>query len=119
VVLEPRGDGIVLWTLRFGDEVRQEKGYFEDIEDNSDPELVPLVQTLIKQKTAHWSPKMVSDPIQEALLSIIAAKKKALKPSKKGKAKAEDPPARGNVVDIMSALKQSLAAESRSGRKAG
>jgi DNA end-binding protein Ku len=119
VVLEPRGDGIVLWTLRFGDEVRREEGYFEDIEDVSDPELVPLVQTLIKQKTAHWSPKMVSDPIQEALLSIIDAKKKALKPSKKGKTKAEDAPARGNVVDIMSALKQSLAAESRSGRKAG
>jgi DNA end-binding protein Ku len=118
VVLEPRGDGIVLWTLRFGDEVRREESYFEEIEDEADPELVPLVQSLIKQKTQHWSPKMVSDPIQETLLSIIDKKKKALKPSKKSKAKEADAPVRSNVVDIMSALKQSLAAEAR-GRKTG
>ena len=29
VMLEPRGKGIVLWTLRYGDEVRDEKPYFE------------------------------------------------------------------------------------------
>lgn len=118
VVLEPRGEGIVLWTLRFGDEVRREESYFEDIEDDADPELVPLVQKLIKQKTVHWSPAMVTDPVQEALLSIIAEKKKSLKPAKKAKAKAEDAPT-SNVVDIMAALKQSLAAERKNDRKAG
>ncbi len=118
VVLEPRGEGIVLWTLRFGDEVRREESYFEDIEDDADPELVPLVQKLIKQKTQHWSPKMASDPIQEALLALIAEKKKALKPNKKGKAKSDDTPARGNVIDIMAALKQSLAAERKGDREA-
>jgi DNA end-binding protein Ku len=118
VVLEPRGEGIVLWTLRFGDEVRREESYFEDIEDEADPELVPLVQSLIKQKTQHWSSRMVSDPIQETLLKIIDEKKKALKPSKKGKTKEGDAPAKSNVINIMSALKQSLAAEAKS-RKAG
>ncbi|WP_312418208.1 Ku protein, partial [Shinella sp.] len=68
VILEPRDEGIVLWTLRFGDEVRPEENYFEDIEDEADPDLVPLVQKLIKQKTERWSPDMVSDPIQESLL---------------------------------------------------
>lgn len=56
VVLEPRGEGIVLWTLRFGDEVRRKEFYFEDIDEEADPQLVPLVQRLIAQKTAHWSP---------------------------------------------------------------
>src|ERR1044072_4665319 len=65
VVLEPRDEGIVLWTLRFGDEVRPEEAYFEDIDEEADPALIPLVQLLIKKKTAKWTPEMVSDPIQE------------------------------------------------------
>ncbi|MGZ2453029.1 non-homologous end joining protein Ku [Rhizobium ruizarguesonis] len=59
VVLEPRGQGIVFWTLRFGDEVRPEENYFEDIDEAADPDLVPLVQQLIKQKSAKWSPAAV------------------------------------------------------------
>lgn len=68
----------VLWSLRFGDEVRPEKDYFEDIADDADPDLIPLVQQLIKQKTARWSPEIVSDRIQESLLKLIAENKKAL-----------------------------------------
>ncbi len=33
VMLEPRDNGIVLWTLRYGDEVRDEDQYFADIKD--------------------------------------------------------------------------------------
>ncbi|WP_064713490.1 Ku protein [Rhizobium bangladeshense] len=117
VVLEPRDDGIVLWSLRFGDEVRPEENYFEDIVDEADPDLIPLVQHLIKQKTKRWSPDMVSDPIQESLLKLIAEKKKALKPKKptKGK-KAEEP--KSNVVNIMDALRKSVSDELKN-RKAG
>ena len=117
VVLEPRHEGIVLWTLRYGDEVRPEESYFEDIDENSDPELVPLMQKLIKQRTSKWTPAMVSDPVQEALLTLIAEKKKSLKPAKRRTTK-EDAPRQGNVVNIMDALKKSLAEEARS-RKAG
>jgi DNA end-binding protein Ku len=92
VVLQPRDEGIVLWSLRFGDEVRPEEAYFEDIDDEADPDLVPLVQQLIKKKTKRWSPDMVSDPIQESLLKLIEEKKKALKPKKKtAKAKGRGP----------------------------
>lgn len=118
VILEPRGEGIVLWTLRFGDEVRPEASYFEDIDDEADPDLIPLVQKLITQKTSRWSPDMVSDPIQESLLQLIAEKKKALKPAKKSAKGKETPAPASNVVDIMDALKKSLAAETN-GRKAG
>jgi len=116
VVLEPRDEGIVLWSLRFGDEVRAEEAYFEDIDDEADPDLVPLVQQLIKQKTKRWSPDMVSDPIQESLLKLIEEKKKALKPKKKT-AKAKEAPA-SNVINIMDALRKSVADELKS-RKAG
>lgn len=109
IVLEPRGEGIVVWTLRFGNEVRPEESYFEDIDGKSDPALIPLVQKFIKQHTKEWSPDMVSDPVQEALLDIIARKKKALKPSRKAKVKDEERPSGANVIDIMDALRKSLA----------
>lgn len=119
VMLEPRGKGIVLWTLRYGDEVRDEDTYFSGIDDDetADSEMMPLVQQLIRKQTQHWNPKMVIDPVQDRLLDIIATKKKALK--KPSKAKAKTPasaPAPNNVINIMDALKKSVAAETRAGK---
>ncbi|WP_349963170.1 Ku protein [Rhizobium sp. ZPR3] len=119
VMLEPRGKGIVLWTLRYGDEVRDEDTYFAGIDDDetADSEMMPLVQQLIKKQTQHWNPKMVIDPVQDRLLDIIADKKKALKKTSKAKAKAPaSAPAPNNVINIMDALKKSVAAETRSGK---
>ncbi|MBX4938016.1 non-homologous end joining protein Ku [Rhizobium binae] len=119
VMLEPRGKGIVLWTLRYGDEVRDEDTYFAGIDDDktADSEMMPLVQQLIKKQTQHWNPKMVIDPVQDRLLDIIADKKKALKKPSKAKAKAPaSAPAPNNVINIMDALKKSVAAETRSSK---
>ncbi|ARQ13212.1 ATP-dependent DNA helicase Ku-type domain-containing protein (plasmid) [Rhizobium etli] len=42
VMLQPRGKGIVLWTLRYGDEVRDEDTYFADIGDEkADSDMMP------------------------------------------------------------------------------
>lgn len=118
VMLEPRGKGIVLWTLRYGDEVRDEESYFEGIGDErADSDMMPLIQQLIKKQTQHWNPKMVIDPVQDRLLDIIANKKKALKKSSKTKVKAPaSAPAPSNVINIMDALKKSVAAETRAGK---
>ncbi|MBB4113246.1 DNA end-binding protein Ku [Rhizobium sp. BK226] len=118
VILEPRDEGIVLWSLRFGDEVRPEDSYFEDIDEDADPDLVPLVEKLIKRKSAHWSPEMASDPIQTSLLKLIDEKRKALKPKKAVKGKASGIASSSNVVNIMDALRKSLEADLK-GRKAG
>lgn len=103
VMLEPRGDGIVLWTLRYGDEVRPEEEYFSNIKAKPEGGLAPLMTQLIKAQTKKWVP--ITDPIQDRMLELIAEKKKTLKP--KGKRKIE-PMAKDNVVDIMTALKKSL-----------
>lgn len=116
-MLEPRGKGIVLWTLRYGDEVRDAETYFERVGDQSaDSEMMPLVQQLIKKQTQRWNPKMVSDPVQDKLLDIIEAKKKQMKrPSKaKPKGKEKEEPAPSNVINIMDALRKSVEAENRS-----
>ncbi|KQW67270.1 MULTISPECIES: Ku protein [unclassified Ensifer] len=113
VLLEPRGKGIILWTLRYGDEVRDEKAYFEDIgNEKADSDMMPLVQQLIEKKTQDWNPKMVVDPVQDRLLDIINTRKKQLKNPQKGKAKspASEP---SNVINIMDALRKSVAAETR------
>lgn len=120
VVLEPRGEGIVVWTLRFGDEVRPESEYFKGIEKKSDAKSVSAVEAVIKKRMKDWSPEMVSDPIQESLLKLIADKKKARKPSKAKTSKSTkgDGEEKSNVVNIMDALKKSVAQELKS-RKAG
>jgi DNA end-binding protein Ku len=104
--------------LRYGDEVRDEDTYFGGIgDDAADSDMMPLVQQLIKKQTQHWNPKLVIDPVQDRLLDIIADKKKALKKPSKGKAKAPaSTPAPSNVINIMDALKKSVAAETRTGK---
>ena len=82
VILKPRDNGIVLWTLRFGDEVRDPGEYFASIRDvKPDAELMRLIGDLIKSRKKAWSPEMVSDPVQERLLDIIEAKKKGARQS--------------------------------------
>jgi DNA end-binding protein Ku len=114
VMLEPRGKGIVLWTLRYGDEVRQSKNYFDGLDD-IDPEngAMPLIRKLIDKQTQHWDAKFVSDPVQDKLLDIIKSKKKhrtASAPRKADKEPAEKP---SNVINIMDALRKSVEADKR------
>jgi DNA end-binding protein Ku len=108
VILKPRDNGIVLWTLRFGDEVRDPDEYFASIrETKPDAELMRLIGDLIKARKKAWSPDMVADPVQAQLLDIIEAKKKGAK-RRKVKPRAEpEPPS--NVINIMDALRRSVA----------
>jgi DNA end-binding protein Ku len=110
VMLEPRDAGIVLWTLRYGDEVRDPKTYFADIGDQKvDPKLLTLVTKLIDDRTQKWDAKMVRDPVQERLKEIIASKKKPSRPAK-AKPEAARP---SNVINIMDALRKSVAADAK------
>jgi DNA end-binding protein Ku len=107
VMLEPKSKGIVLWTLRYGDEVRKADDYFARIEDGKpDPKLMSLIDQLIKGRIKPWDPKMVQDPVQQRLLDIIASKKKGRQKPSKAKPEAEERPS--NVVNIMDALRKSI-----------
>lgn len=116
IMLEARGKGIVLWTLRYGDEVREPKEVFGDVaEKTTEPKLVSLVETLIDDMTKPWDPSMVCDPVQERLKDIITSKQK-----KRGKKKvrpkaADEPEPPTNVVNIMDALRKSIAQEKKKG----
>jgi DNA end-binding protein Ku len=115
VMLEPRDKGIVLWTLRYGDEVRDAASYFETVKANKpDPSLMSLVLQLIDEQKKPWTPSMASDPVQDKLHDLIAAKKKGRKRPAKSKPEAEAPPS--NVINILDALKKSVAAASKAKR---
>lgn len=114
VMLEPRDEGIVLWTLRYGDEVRPEEEYFSGIKAKPEGGLAPLMKQLIQQQTKKWSP--ITDPIQDRYLELIAAKKKAMKKSAKATSKDAPVGAKDNVVDLMAALKKSLEGKPQNSR---
>ena len=114
VMLEPRGKGIVLWTLRYGDEVRDPKDYFDNIKaEKPDAKSLALVEKLIEDMSHPWDPSMVDDPVQKQLKQIIEAKRKKGKKTapQARKEAAPEPPA--NVIDIMDALRKSLAKETK------
>ncbi len=108
VSLKPCGRGIVLETLRYADEVRKAQGYFRDIPDSKpDDDLLELAETLIEKKTAKFDPAGFHDRYVDALRSLIEKKKKT-----KGKKIIEEldeaPARKGNVIDLMAALKKSV-----------
>src|SRR3546814_734276 len=117
VMLQARGKGIVLWTLRYGDEVRDPKEVFGDVEEKkAEPKLVTLVQKLIDDLQAPWDPALLADPVQERLKAIIAGKQKK-KPTKAARsAKEPEPEEPSNVVSIMDAMKKSIAQEKQGGK---
>jgi len=114
VLLEPQGKGITLWTLRYGDEAREPAAEL-DMKAKVDSELLALMKKLVKEETKEWSPSMVQDPVQKRLKALIRGKEKSLKKVAPAR-KPEPVKSTGNVINIMDALKKSLAAESGRGK---
>lgn len=110
VSLKPCGRGLVLEILRYADEVHRAASYFRSIGDaKPDKELLSLARELIDKKTAPFDAAEFHDRYIEALKRVIDRKAKA-----KGKRvieEEESPAATGksNVIDLMAALKQSVA----------
>ena len=105
VVVEPRGTGMALFTLRAAEEVRAAR--FGMAEGELDAEMVAIAKAMIAQRTGSFDPTMYRDRYQEALQELIEAKMKGL--TVKPREIAAPPP----VIDLMTALKRSLAREAR------
>src|SRR5712672_173479 len=103
VVAEPRGTGMALFTLRAAEEVRAAQ--FGMAEGELDAEMVAIAKAIIAQRTGSFDPTTYRDRYQEALQELIEAKMKGL--TVKPREIAAPPP----VIDLMAALKRSLARE--------
>jgi Ku protein len=105
IALEPLGDGILGTTLRYDYEVRDEKDYFARLPSPRVPkDMIELAAHILEQKAMTFDPRKFKDDYETALRKLVRRKVKgqAIEPPA--------PPARpGNVVNLMDALKQSLA----------
>lgn len=109
VMLQAWDNGIILWTLRYGDEVRDEDEYFKAVDDDKpDAKLLKMVERIIEDRTVAWSDSMVKDPVQDRLLDIIKSKTPKKNKAKAKPAEKQEEEAPSNVIDLMSALKKSL-----------
>jgi DNA end-binding protein Ku len=89
--------------LRNPNEVRATVEYFDNIPVGSpDTEMLALAEQLIKQKTTAFDPKNYEDRYEIALMEMIREKLKGHKPI------VAAAPERGNVINLMDALKASL-----------
>jgi DNA end-binding protein Ku len=106
VALEPRGKGILAYTLRTDAEVRKEEEIFGGISDKAaDPQMIAIAQKIIEQQEGPFDPSQFVDRYEEALKALIADKQKGHKI-----AKVEEPEDT-NVIDLMAALRASLSAK--------
>ena len=103
VMVEPRDAGMVLITLRASEEVRA--AAFAKADTEIDADMVAIAETIIKRRSGHFDPTTFRDRYQEALRELIEAKMKGLPVAPR----QISPPA--PVLDLMSALKRSLAQE--------
>lgn len=116
VLLLPKDKGIVVWTLRYGDEVRDAEEYAADLpKEKPEPDQLKLMMKVIDERTEAWKPSMADDPVQDKLLDIIAKRKKGRKTKKATEEKT--PERTSNVIDITAALKKSLEAERKSPKR--
>ena len=103
LALEPRGKGIVAYTLRTKDEVRNADDYFRDIPAaKADKNMIAIAQKIIEQQEGPFDPSTFVDHYEEALKALIAQKSKGQKPTE------APPPKDTKVVDLMEALRASL-----------
>jgi DNA end-binding protein Ku len=108
VAIRPAGDessaGMMAYTLRYSNELRNEREYFRDLKDvEINEESLELAETLIAKKSTKLDLSKFEDGYAVALKELIEAKINNLPVPKD---EVEQP--RGNVVNLMDALRKSL-----------
>ena len=119
VAIKPCGKGLLLETLHYEDEIKKSDAFFSEIPAKSaDAELLDVATALIEKKSSKFDAKLFKDHYQAALRELIARKLKS-----KGKRietdvePAEKTAGKGNVIDLMSALKKSLEGDKAPAKK--
>jgi DNA end-binding protein Ku len=104
VFIRPRKNGLTIHTMYYANEIREVAGYGKAEKDvKLKPAEVKLAEQLVESLSQDFKPEQFHDKFQENLKTLIEAKQK-------GKTiVAERQPAPARVIDMMEALKKSLA----------
>ena len=122
IALEPLGKGLMGTLLRYPYEVRSEKEYFDDVQDvKVTKDMLDLAKHIVEQKSGSFEPEAFEDHYESALIDLINKKRSGIRLPAKAAPKSS-----GNVINLMDALKRSLASGKQSapatkakGKKAG
>jgi DNA end-binding protein Ku len=107
VALEPLGKGLMGTLLRYPYEVRSEKEYFDDVQDvKVTKDMLDLAKHIVEKKSGSFEPDKFEDHYESALIDLINKKRSGIRPTAKA-----TPKTGGNVINLMDALKRSLANE--------
>lgn len=114
--VKPCGNGLLLETLHYEDELRDADPTFKDIpKKKSDADLLEVATALIDKKSGPFDASAFKDHYESALKELIKKKKKG----KKIEIDEEDEDNSAdndNVVDLMAALKKSLGNDGKKGK---
>ena len=105
VAIMPMDRGLIVHTLYETRDVASPARLFEAVpKEKPDPDMVKLAKQLIERQSKPFEPTDLDDRYEARLRQVIDAKIKGagFKPA------AETAPEKGNVIDLMAALKRSL-----------
>ena len=109
LALEPRGKGILAYTIRSDAEVRKPDEIFDGISDaEPDAAMIAIAEKIIEQRQGPFDASQFVDRYEAALKGLIAEKQKGHRVAKV--AEPEDT----NVIDLLAALRASLAGKEKS-----
>src|SRR5450759_61348 len=110
IALEPLGKGLMGTLLRYPYEVRSEQEYFDGIQDvKVTKEMLDLAKHIVEKKSGSFEPDRFEDHYESALIDLINKKRSGVRVTAKAAPKSS-----GNVINLMDALKRSLASERQS-----
>jgi DNA end-binding protein Ku len=109
LAIEPRDNGMLAYSLRTHDEVRDPKEAFEDIPSaKADPKMVEIAAKIIDQQEGPFEPEEFNDRYEDALRALIKQKEKGA-----GRKVTVEEPQGGEVIDLMEALRKSLGSKGK------
>jgi DNA end-binding protein Ku len=114
IALQPWDKGLLGTTLRYPYEVRNADEYFDEIPDIKIPkEMLQLAEHILEGKAGDFDPAGFADHYEEAVVEMLKHKQAGVPVAKQ---KAAVPAS--NVVNLMDALRKSVAAEKGSAKTA-
>jgi DNA end-binding protein Ku len=107
VAIQPITDGFRLMTLRSAKEIREPSSALDKLNAKYSDDMLNMAEQIISQKAATFAPEAFEDRYEEALLTLVKSKIAG------GQPVITKAPERGNVVNLMDALRRSIEEERR------